>query len=170
MTLSVNSTRTLIEITDTLLNAFLLAPASYTNIEIKIYQNNATAATIETYSNAVPITAVTNIATIAGIEYANPSFFSATEFEQGVYHFIITLTSPTEIQTDEGCIFIEEDLACTINTYREEETIPFNTRLNAGINYFMLKNSQSCPCECEKLIDLYNSLITLTDSTTCKTC
>lgn len=170
MTLTANSERTQISILDTLLNSFLATPASFIDIDVQIYFNSTTDSTTKTYSVSVPVTTSTPIASVSSLEYINPSFFDTTIFAQGVYHILIVLTSEDEIQTSEGCIFIEEDLACTINTYREDETVLFNTRLNAGINYFMLKNSQSCPCECDKLIDLYNNLITLTDSTTCKTC
>ena len=170
MTLSINEDRTVITIVDSLLNSFIAAPADYTDIDIQIYFNSTTTATTETYTDADPITTSTNVASNGGVETVNPAFFSATEFAQGIYHFTITLTSESEIETSDGCLFVEDTIACDVNTYRLLSTVDLTKRLNAGIDYYMLTKSQSCTCGCDNLIEIYNNLITTVANNTCTTC
>lgn len=170
MTLSINSGRTQISILDTLLNSFLAAPASYTDIDIQIYFNSTTSSTTKTYSVSVPITTSTPVSSVSSLEYINPSFFSGTEFSEGIYHVVIVLTSPSEIQTSEGCLFVQDTIACDVNTYRLLTTVDLNKRLNAGIDYYMLTQSQECVCGCDNLIEIYNNLVTTIANNTCSTC
>ena len=167
MTLTPNLARTEILVSSTLLDSFVANPANYVNITIRIYYNSLTDSTVETYTDASPLTSSTNVSTLAGVEKINPAFFSGTEFQQGVYHVLITLTAEGEIQTDEGCVFVEDDLACTIDTYRLNETNQ-TKKLNAGLDYFLLKNLQDCSCQCEGMIEIYNNLININNK--CKTC
>lgn len=168
MILTINTARTLITIESTLLDSFVAAPASYTNITITGYFNDTATGITETYTSAIPITAVTNVATNAGVETINPSFFSTTEFAQGVYRFYIVLISPTTIETDEGCIYVENGLKCNVDTYMLDETKTVNERVFAGLKYRALSSDVDCPCKCDNLIELYNNLNELL--TNCKTC
>ena len=118
MTLTCNSDRTLITVSSTLLDDFIDAPEDYTNIEVKIYFNSTTVSTTETYTEDDPITTTTNVASNGGVETINPAFFTTTSFAQGIYHVVITLTSTDSIQTDEGCLFVEDTIACDVNDYR----------------------------------------------------
>lgn len=171
MTLSVNSpTNTQISILSTLLNSFIASPGSYTNVTIEIWYNSTTASTVEVYTSVIPITSSTNVSTVLGLEYVNPAFFSTTEFGQGVYHFLVTLTSESEILTDEGCLLVIDTLTCDVNTYRLLTTVDLNKRLNAGIDYYMLTQSQECVCGCDNLIEIYNNLILTIANNTCSTC
>lgn len=171
MVLSINSpTNTIITISSTLLDDFIATPASYTDIDIQIYFNSTTDSTTETYSNSVPITGVTNVATNAGVETINPAFFGATEFAQGIYHVVIALTSDAEIQTDEGCLFVEDTIACDVNTYRLDTTHTLQQRIDAGLDYYMLTKSQDCTCGCDDLTEIYNNLVIKLDSNPCTTC
>ncbi len=170
MTLSINSGRTQISILDTLLNLFIATPGDYTDIDVQIFFNSTTSSTTKTYSVSVPITTSTPVSSVAGLEYINPSFFDTTIFEQGIYHFIITLTSESEIETSEGCLFVEDTIACDVNTYRLLTTVDLTKRLNAGIDYYMLTKSQSCTCGCDNLVEIYNNLITTVANNTCTTC
>lgn len=168
MTLSINSGLTQISILDTLLNTFLAAPASYTDIDIQIYLNSTTDSTTKTYSVSVPITTSTPVASVSSLEYINPSFFSATTFEQGVYHFLITLTSEEEIQTSEGCLYIEDGLRCDVDEHLLDESVDILTRVLNGLKYDSLVSAAECPCKCDKKIEIYNDLIDL--SNTCQGC
>ena len=170
MTLSINEDRTVITVVDSLLNSFIATPASYTDIDIQIYFNSTTDSTTETYSNSVPITGVTNVATNGGVETINPAFFGAIEFAQGIYHIVITLTSESEIETSEGCLFVEDGVACDINTYRLDTSHTLTERLNVGLDYYMLTKSQSCTCGCDNLIEIYNNLVLILDNNPCTTC
>lgn len=167
MVLSLNTAKTLMTISSTLLDDFIASPSSYTKITIQGYYNDTTTGITKEYDGGNLITSSTDVATNAGIETINPSFFSTTSFGQGVYHFVITLFG-TDIETDEGCIFSNVDLGCTVNDYREEETNQLK-KLNAGIDYFMLINTTECQCECNKLIEIYNNLIA-TVVNKCSTC
>jgi hypothetical protein len=169
MILSINTNRTLITIQSTLLDLFIATPSSYTSVEVKIFQNSTTASTTETYSSTRLITSSTPVSTVAGLEYINPSFLSTTIFAQGVYHIVVTLTSPSEILTDEGCIFVSTTLPCDVNTYRLDTTHTLPERIDAGLNYYMLTKSQDCPCGCDNLIEIYNNLVT-TLTNNCTTC
>lgn len=170
MTLSINNDRTQLFIESTILDDFIATPSDYTDVDIQIYFNSTTSSTTETYTDADPITTSTNVASNAGVETINPAFFGATEFAQGIYHFIITLSSESEIQTSEGCLFVEDTIACDVNTYRLLSTVDLNKRLNAGIDYYMLTQSQSCTCGCDNLIEIYNNLITTIANNPCTTC
>lgn len=170
MTLSINTSRTQISILSTLLNSFISNPASYTNVKVQIYFNSISTSTTETYSSTRLITSSTPVSTSGGLEYINPSFLTTTEFAQGVYHIAVTLTSPSEILTDEGCIFVEDNIACDVNTYRLDSTHTLQERIDAGLNYYMLTKSQDCPCGCDNLIEIYNNLVTTLANNTCATC
>ncbi len=170
MTLSINTELTLIQITSTLLNSFITSPVSYTNITVEIWHNSVVTSTSEVYTSTVPITGSTNVSTVLGIEYINPSFLSTSIFAQGVYHIVVTLTSPSEILTDEGCLFVEDTVACDVNTYRLDTTHILQERIDAGLSYYMLTKSQDCPCGCDNLIEIYNNLVTTLANNTCATC
>lgn len=169
MTLSINSNRTQISILDTLLNTFIATPGNYIDIDVQIYFNSITDSTTKTYSSTSLITGITDVSTSAGLEYINPSFFGGTEFAQGVYHIIVTLTSESEIQTSEGCLFVENTIACDVNDYRLDTTHTIYERINVGLDYYMLTKSQSCTCGCNNLIEIYNNLI-IKMANTCATC
>jgi hypothetical protein len=169
MTLSINSpTNTIITIVDTLLNDFIAAPASYTDIDIQIYFNSTTSSTTETYTDADPITTSTNIASNSGVETVNPAFFGGTSFEQGIYHFIITLTSESEIETSEGCLYVEDGLKCDVDEYILNSSVDILERVLAGIKYQSLISATECPCKCDKKIKIYNNLIDINN--TCQGC
>lgn len=170
MILSYNTDRTIITISSSLLDDFIATPEDYTDVDIQIYFNSTTSSTTETYSEDDLITDVTNVATDSGVTWVNPAFFNTTEFSQGIYHVVITLTSTGSIQTDEGCIFIESTIACDVNDYRLLSTVDLNKRLNVGIDYYMLTKSQSCTCGCDNLVEIYNNLITTLANNTCSTC
>ncbi len=170
MVLTINSGRTQISILSTLLNSFIASPASYTDIKVQMYFNSTSASTTETYSSTRLITSSTPVSTVAGLEYINTSFLGSSEFAQGVYHIVITLTSPSEILTDEGCILVSTTLPCDVNTYRLLSDVDLNKRLNVGLDYYMLTKSQDCPCGCNSLIEIYNNLITTLANNTCATC
>lgn len=170
MTLSINNDRSQISIVDELLNDFIADPASYVDIDVQIFFNSTTDSTTETYSSTNLITDSTPVSTSGGLEYINPSFFGSTIFEQGVYHILIVLTSESQIETSEGCLFVEDTIACDINEYRLTSTIDLNKRLNVGIDYYMLTKSQSCTCGCDNLVEIYNNLITTIANNTCSTC
>ena len=170
MTLTIdNTTRANIIIASTILDDFITAPASYTNIKIQIYQNSITDSVTETYTDSDPIDATTNVATVAGTEYINPAFFGATEFVQGVYHVIVTLTDDSSIQTDEGCIYVENGLKCLVDDYLINEKPTVQERILQGLKYQSLISATECPCKCDKKTELYLDLI---DSLTnkCTTC
>ncbi len=168
MVLTINTGRTQISILDSLLNAFLTAPADYTDIDIQIYFNSITSSTTETYSVAVPITTSTPIASVAGLEYINPSFFDTTIFKQGVYHILITLNSDSEIETSEGCLYVEDGLKCDVDEYLLDSSVDILDRVLAGIKYQSLISATECPCKCDKKIKIYNNLIDINN--TCQGC
>lgn len=170
MTLTINEDRTVITVVSTLLTDFVGNEGDYTNIVIKIYFNSTTSSTSETYDEDNLITSVTNIFDDSGTNGINPAFFGTTEFAQGIYHVVIILTSEAEIQTSEGCLFVEDTIACDVNTYRLLTTVDLNKRLDAGIDYYMLTKSQSCTCGCDNLVEIYNNLITTVANNTCTTC
>jgi hypothetical protein len=171
MTLSINSpANTQITISSTLLNSFIASPASYTDVKVQMYFNSTSASTTETYTSTRLITSSTPVSTSAGLEYINTSFLNTSVFAQGVYHIVVTLTSSSEILTDEGCLFVEDDIACDVNTYRLLSTVDLNKRLNAGLDYYMLTKSQDCSCGCDNLIEIYNNLVTTLANNTCSTC
>jgi hypothetical protein len=152
-----------------LLDLFIATPASYTSVEVKIFQNSTTASTTKTYTPASLITGVTDVATNAGVETISPSFFGATEFVQGVYDIVVTLKSTSAIQNDEGCLYVENGLKCQVDTYLLDETITVNERVLEGLKYQSLASSADCPCKCKEKIELYLNLIdNLTNK--CKTC
>jgi len=168
MTLTINSGRTQFSILSSLLNSFIGSPSSYTKIEIKIFQNTTETSTIKTYTSVSPITSSTDVATIAGLEYINPSFLGATEFVQGVYNVIVILTSVSGIQTDEGCIYVENGLKCDVDEYLLNSSVNILERVLAGLKYQSLISSEECPCKCDKKIKIYNSLIDINN--TCQGC
>ena len=168
MILSINNLHTILTVSSTLLDDFIATPGDYTKITITGYFNDVDTGVTEEYDEDNLITSSTNVATSAGVETINPAFFTTTSFAQGVYHFLITLYG-TDIESDEGCIFVDDTLGCTIDDYRLEETNQFK-KLNAGIDYFILKNTANCQCNCNELIEIYNNLITQTSNSNCTTC
>lgn len=170
MTLTINAGHTLITVVSTVLDTFIAAPASFTECVITGYYNSNTTSTIETYSSTVPITNLTNVATASGTEYFKAEFFGSSSFADGIYYFVVTLKGEAEIQTDEGCIFVDKNVACQVDDYRVNEKIDFNKRLMAVSDYYLLKNSQSCACKCSNLIDIYNSLAKQLENKKCQTC
>jgi len=170
MTLTINSpTNTLITISSTLLDDFIATPADYTSLTIVGYFNDTTTGITEIYTEADPITTITNVASNAGVETILPSFFSATEFAQGVYQFTITLIGD-EIEVDEGCIYVEDGLKCDIDDYLLATGTELNDKLFVGIQYQSLLNATVCACKCDNLIEIYNYLIKQIDTSVCKTC
>ena len=166
--ISINTTRTIITIESTLLDSFIATPASYTNVVITGSISGGSDV-VETYSSTNLITAVTNVATNAGIETINPAFFTATEFVQGVYQFDIKLTSATTIEQETFCLFVENGLACSVNDYRNlEKTL--QEKLLVTSDYLLLKESTECACKCEQLVEIYNNLITTLSNQKCSTC
>lgn len=170
MTLSCNNNRTIITIQSDLLDDFIADESAYTDIKVQIFFNSTTASTTETYTEDDPITTTTNVASNGGVETINPAFFTTTSFAQGIYHVVITLTSTDSIQTDEGCLFVEDTIACDVNDYRLLSTVDLIKRLNVGIDYYMLTKSQLCTCGCDNLVEIYNNLITTVANNTCTTC
>lgn len=170
MTLSINTGRTQISILSTLLNSFISSPASYTDIKVQMYFNSTSASTTETYSSTRLITSSTPVSTSGGLEYINPSFLSTSIFAQGVYHIVVTLTSSSEILTDEGCLLVQDTIACDVNTYRLDTSHTLQERIDAGLSYYMLTKSQDCVCGCDNLIEIYNNLVTTLANNTCTTC
>ena len=89
MTISINSTRTLITIASTVLDNFVAAPATYTDIVItgKYLSNDEVS---HTFSNTVPITTTTVVASDGAIETILPTFFGDgnTEFNRRLETFI----------------------------------------------------------------------------------
>lgn len=169
MTLSINSpTNTQISILSTLLNSFISSPASYTDIKVQIYFNSTSASTTETYSSTRLITSSTPVSTSGGLEYINPSFLSASIFSQGVYHIVVTLTSSSEILTDEGCLYVENGLKCDVDEYILNSSVDILERVLAGIKYQSLISATECPCKCDKKIKIYNNLIDINN--TCQGC
>lgn len=168
MTLSINSGRTQISILSTLLNSFIASPASYTDVKVQIYFNDTTISTTETYSSTRLITGSTPVSTSGGLEYINPAFLSGTEFLQGVYNIKVTLTSLSEIQTDEGCLYVENGLKCDIDEYLLNSSVDILERVLAGIKYQSLISVTECPCKCDKKIKIYNNLVDINN--TCQGC
>jgi len=169
MTLSINTNRALFTISSTLLDSFIASPASYTDIKIQIYQNDVVNSTIKTYTSTNLITSSTDVATIAGVEYINPSFLNASEFVQGVYDIIVTLTSPSQIQTDEGCFYVENGLKCQIDDILVNESKSIEERILEGLKYQSLISATDCVCKCKEKIQLYLNLIK-SISNQCQTC
>lgn len=169
MTLSINTALTQIAIVDTLLNSFIASPTSYTNIVIAGYFNSNDNVTSFTYTNTTPITTTTEVASVAGEEHINPAFFNITTFNQGVYRFVITLTSPSTVETSEGCLYVDNGLKCKVDTYMLNEANTVTERVFAGLKYRSLSSSIDCPCKCDNLFELYDNLIDLTNGN-CKTC
>jgi hypothetical protein len=169
MTLTINPARTLITVTSSLLDNFIATPAAYTKITIKGYFNNTASPVTKEYTSLIPITSSTDVATNAGVETINPSFFLTTEFVQGIYQFDITLTGSTSIEQESGCLLVEEDLACQVSDYRNlDKTV--QEKLMVMSDYFLLRNSQECPCKCEYLMTLYLNLLTTLENNNCQTC
>lgn len=169
MILVTNTARTQITITSDLLNLFITSPSSYTSVEVKIFQNSTTTSTTKTYTPTSLITSSTDVSTVSGIEYINPSFFGTTEFVQGVYDVIVTLNSSTRIQTEEGCLYVENGLKCQVDTLLVDETKTIQERILEGLKYQSLVSSAECPCKCKDKVELYLNLV---DSITnkCHTC
>lgn len=159
MTLTVNTSRTQITINEPLLDLFIATPINYTKVDIQIFQNSIITSTTKTYTPTSLITNVTDVATVAGVEYINPSFFGASEFVQGVYDVIVTLTSPSQIQTSEGCLYVENGLKCQVDEVLVDTTLTIQERILQGLKYQSLISSQECPCECKKKIELYLNLV-----------
>lgn len=168
MTLSINND--LITIESTLLDDFIATPAGYENIVISIYHNNTISSVSETYDSLTPITGSTNVATNAGVETISPDFLTASTFTQGVYKIKIALRSSTQIQTDEGCLYVENGLKCLIDDVLLDETKSMAERVLTGLKYNMLLDVANCDCKCDKYIELYNNLITLTSGSKCQSC
>lgn len=170
MTISINSSFNLMTVTSDVLDSFIAAPANYIELSVKGYHNSTTSFKEEKYTVLNPITNLTNVATAAGIEYIKPEFFENSFFTDGVYHFVVTLKSENQILTEEGCIFVDKDFKCKLDEYRVNEKIPFEKRIFAVSDYFLLKNSSECQCKCGILIDIYNNLIDDFELKKCLTC
>jgi hypothetical protein len=169
MVLTIDTNRTQITIVDTLLDLFIATPASYTKVDVQIFHNSSTTSTTKTYTSLAPIGATGDVVTIADVEYINPSFFTAVEFVQGVYYVVVTLTSSSQIQTSEGCLYVENGLKCQVDTLLLDETKTIQERVLEGLKYQSLVSSAECPCKCKDKIELYLNLVnTITNK--CKTC
>lgn len=170
MNLSINTTRTLITVESTLLDSFISNPSNYVDIKIDGYFSNTDAPVSHIYTNLEPIGSTTSVATNGGIETILPDFFTTTEFAQGVYQFVITLTSDTEISVDQGCLYVENGLKCDVDDYLLDESKTLLERVLIGLKYKSLLDVSTCSCKCDKYIEIYNDLIDTFDSNTCKTC
>lgn len=167
MTVTINSLHTVLTLSSTLLNNFIGNEEDYTKITITGYFNDTETGVTETYDEDDPITSSTNVRTEAGVETLVPAFFTTTEFGEGVYHFLVTLYGET-IETDSGCIYVEDGLKCDVDDYMLDESIPILERVLAGLKYNSIVSSAECPCKCDQKIEIYNSLTHIQD--TCKTC
>lgn len=170
MTLSINNALDLITIESVLLDNFIANPASYETIIISIYHNNIVSPVSETYDSLTPIAEDTNVATNADVETISPAFLTVSTFTQGVYKIKIALRSSTQIQTDEGCLYIEDGLKCLIDDVLVDEIKSMAERVLTGLKYNMLLEVANCDCKCDKYIELYNNLITLTSGSKCQSC
>lgn len=172
MNLEINLAHTLITVSSDLLDNFVADPSLFADIVIEGFYNDTETSTSKTYTNADPIDDTTDVATSAGVETIKPSFFSGTSFGNGVYHFIITLTTEVGISVEEGCLFVDtttDGLACLVNDYRLS-TATQEKKILAGLDYFLLMNSQDCNCKCPELIDLYNDLYKKVTTQPCQGC
>lgn len=169
MTLSINGTFDLITVSSEELDDFISSPGSYVDVVVTGYYNSTTDSTSKTYTSTSPITGSTDVSTSAGVEKINPSFFGGTAFEAGVYYFTVTLTSEAGIEVDEGCIFVDDGIACLVDDYRIGDAT-INDKILAGIDYTLLLNSQQCACKCLQLIELYNSLYKKLTTNSCQGC
>lgn len=168
MSLTINTSRTLMTIESTLLDSFIASPASYTNVKVTIYKNSTTTSTTEIYTNADPITTTTNVASNGDVETILPTFFGVgnTTFEQGVYHVVVSLLSPSESSTEEYCLYVENGLKCLVDDVLIDESKDVKNRILEGLKYQSLVSSTECPCKCGQKIELYLNLIDSIDNCT----
>ena len=170
MTLTINPALDLITVSSSLLDGFIASPISYTSLTVTIYHNSTETSVSEVYTDTDPITAITNVQTNAGVETIVPECLNMDTFTQGVYHVVISLKSSTQIQTEEGCLYVENGLKCLVDDYMLDETKSMEDRVLTGLKYNILLDVANCDCKCDKYIDLYNNLVILTGSEKCKTC
>lgn len=167
--ITINSSRTVISIESDLLDLFVTNPASYTSVTVKIYKDSTTSSTDEVYTNASPITTLTNVATDGTNETILPSFLSLTEFGQGVYYITVNLLSSTTSSTEEHCLYVDNGLKCKVDSLLMDETKFVQERVLQGLKYQSLASSIECPCKCGQKIELYLNLIDSIDNN-CTTC
>lgn len=171
MVLTVNSGLTLIGVDSPLLDLFIASPSSYEYLEVA--SNDGTDSSVTTYSfdSGILITGISDVSTVGGAEFFKPAILgNATTFKQGLHTFVIKLDTGAEIHSDEACIFVEGSLACDIDTYINLETTTLTNKLEVGIDYYLLKNSQNCPCKCTELQTIYDKIVLTLGDNKCKTC
>lgn len=172
MTLTINSTCDLITVSSTLLDDFITDPSAYTDIKvIGTYLSND--GITKTYTQLIPITSSTDVATNADIETIKPSFFDATVFSSGIYSFEIVLRSNSEVESDDGCIFIDciptDDCIGSMLKSIYDLDLTDSNRIEMLLDYNLLTRINDCQCKCDKALVIYNYLNNkITDK--CKTC
>ena len=174
MTITINESCTLITVSSTILDDFIAAPASYTDIKIKgtLLTNDGIT---KTYTDASPITAITDVATSGGVETILPTFFGDTNtvFSNGVFKFEITLTGGSSVATDDGCIFVDcaADSACTGAMLESIYNLDIDDpdRALMLLDYNLLIRINDCQCKCDKAIAIYEHLNTKLGNT-CISC
>lgn len=173
MNLSINTTFNEITIESSLLDLFIATPANYTSCIVTLIKDDNEAIS-ETYTSSEPITALTNIKTVANVESMIPTFISSTTtlFTTGVYNIKVTLTDNTTINVDTGCLFVDykESDQCNAEILKQIYNLDLEdvSTFEKMSIYRILEKSNECNCECEKVFRIYDYLISSLNK--CKSC
>lgn len=158
MTLSINDTYTVINISSSFLDLFIGTPASYTKLEVIGELNCSGTTTTKTYTAASPITGSTDVRTSGGVETIVPNFFGLTTFADGIYKFTLQLTTLSGTSsTDVSCVFSDVTTKCNIP----------QDCLEKQMLHYTLGQSQGCGCDCAKLCEIYDLINDTTTENGC---
>jgi len=150
MTLQNNNCQTL-TLVSTTLDAYRADPSPFTKIEFKGTYNNIDKTATITSGIADCNSTGAEIRTCSNIIYAYPELFNQTgSLADGVYKVEIkAFYDDDSITTEFACVFVDCETKCKV---LEAQCI------EATLWHYILTQSYSCNCSCDKLQDIWDAL------------
>lgn len=162
-----NITDTYLKLTSDEIQAFLDTPGDYTRIVVTGNFNCCCDDDLFTENILTPFVDTTDILKLADGLRVNLSFFSQTEFLDGVYQLTVKLYKEDSTITLSNCIFVDKTIKCkvaaTLNNILEENDNKNIEQPASSLHLFhyALVNGSNCGCNCDGMCEVYAEVVKL---------
>lgn len=145
-----------------------------------------TESTISDFTNIDTVTLTTQIG-CTGTKYTNTitdpdvdgsgifsltstDIFSSDTLADGVYNFKLTIeySDATATAIKYACLFVDEEFKCDlVDKVNNCDCLTDDEKLEAKLDYYLIKEAQTCTTDCADLCDIYNRLVNVLDCDCC---
>lgn len=99
----------------------------------------------------------------AGVITVNlTSLFSTTNLTDGVYDFVLTITSGQTETKEYYCLFVDKETKCKV-----AECVKDTQKIELQLDYYILSRASTCSCKCDDMETIYNRLINGLNNCSC---